>query len=193
MRAGRGSGNSWLPSQEAKPGLNRAASMGCTDIAQIFLDSEAEVNARSRVRDGAGGGRLTIVWGGQYGDTPLHHAVKRANAEMFDLLVAAKADLHAKNTDSRTPLQLAVWGATQSAASYRDYAKSAELLRVRLLAADRHSKWPSRAEYRELMSWRLYVLNQSLHVIALNFSMLAGALSKLLHRVDCNIGRLRLC
>ena len=138
---------------------------------------------------------MTIVWGGQYGDTPLHHAVKRTNAEMFDLLVAAKADLHPR-TQIHGRLYSWPCGELHRVPRLTEITPNQQsccAVRVRLLAADRHSKWPSRAEYRELTSWQLYVLNQSLHVIALNFSMLAGVLSKLLHRVDCNIGRLRLC
>src|SRR5262245_59152703 len=77
-------------SEDGSTPLHLAALEGHSAIAQLLIDSRAEVNAR-----------------GPRNETPLHLAMYDGHRELAELLLDHKADLNAQNSSGETPLHIA--------------------------------------------------------------------------------------
>lgn len=73
--------------------LHKAALDGSSDVVQMLIAANANVNARD-----------------QYGCTPLHLAVWRGHKDIAKLLVEHDARVDARDTGGHTPLDLAKLG-----------------------------------------------------------------------------------
>ncbi len=71
--------------------LHEAAKYGCSDVAELLLAKDAEVDARNN---------LSM--------TPLHWAVSNGHVDVAKLLLQNKADVNAKDKYGTTPLHEAV-------------------------------------------------------------------------------------
>jgi Ankyrin repeats (3 copies)/Ankyrin repeat len=106
--------------------LHKAARNGDNDRVKALLARGADVNARTRDRDGAtalhlaaGSGHRQIAEsliaggadvnaGDNDGDTPLHWSAIKDQKEIAELLIARHANVHARNQAGETPLQMAM-------------------------------------------------------------------------------------
>lgn len=68
--------------------LHEAVRDGLTDIANVLIDSGADVNATTR----------------GFGETPLHYAVRFGHSDLVDILIKAGANVNAVDKDGLTPL-----------------------------------------------------------------------------------------
>ena len=92
--------------------LHYAVRHGRTNVAQLLIESGADVNAKH-----------------DYGKTPLHCAAEQGHTELAELLIARGADVNEKDKFDMTPLH---W------AAYDGQTEMAELLIAR--GADVHAK-----------------------------------------------------
>lgn len=77
--------------------LHWAAAKNSTNVTQLLLDNNADVNATNTV-----------------GETPLHLAALNGHKELTELLLANKADVNAKAKDGATPLHYAAKGGNRA-------------------------------------------------------------------------------
>lgn len=71
--------------------LHCAAWKGHTEVAELLLDTGADVHARNN--------------NDHWGDTPLHAAAHGNRRAVAELLIAKGADIQAKNSSGNTPLK----------------------------------------------------------------------------------------
>jgi len=101
--------------------LHLAALLDHPDVAILLLDNHADVNAKSGAGVGDDNGKgihvvsamlgagFTVPHGDSYGGgaTPLHLAAMSGYKELAEILLAHGADINARNSSGKTPLQLA--------------------------------------------------------------------------------------